>query len=115
MINTGVLHLCDDGVWLWESNKGDVKYMYGTLMQSTSLKDKNGKEIFEGDIVKHRTLTNRQLIGIIRKGEHITADGSWCLVSKGFITDIEISSFRVKDLKIEVIGNIYENPELMRR
>ena len=64
------------------------------LMQYTGLTDKNGKEIYEGDIVKWGK--------IIEKVE--MKDGCWSMVL-GTI---------VEEFNLEVIGNIYENPELIK-
>ena len=75
------------------------------LMQYIGLKDKNGKEIFEGDIVK----TNIDLTGIVRFD--IGYYFEW-------ITNNLVSMWN-KDMKVwvewglEIIGNIYENPELL--
>lgn len=80
------------------------------IMQSTGLNDKNEKEIYEGDIVK-RTLdvgfpTERCKNWVIKWG-------SWCYMrysdeNNGF-------GFDAIDARTncEVIGNIYENPELL--
>ena len=75
------------------------------LMQCTGIKDRNGKEIYDGDIVK----TNIDLMGIVRFD--IGYYFEW-------ITDSLVSMWN-KDMKVwlewglEVIGNIYENPELL--
>lgn len=75
------------------------------LMQCTDIKDRNEKEIYEGDIVK----TNIDLMGIVRFD--IGYYFEW-------ITDSLVSMWN-KDVKVwlewglEVIGNIYENPELL--
>ena len=73
------------------------------LMQYTGLKDKNGKEIYEGDIVK---LSNGKVSQI-----SYVYDGWWF---DGYDNDI-IWEDRKNDFRhIEVIGNIYENPELLK-
>ena len=88
------------------------------LMQFTGLKDKNGKEIFEGDIVKlNEHYDYDSLIP-----EHIVIvkflEGSWALVHKeirGTVGYIDELHSNVINDRIEVIGNIYENPELLEK
>jgi hypothetical protein len=70
------------------------------LMQSTGLADRNGKEIFEGDVVE---LFNE-------KRKIRWADGSWYFVDREGDGDHVFFFHR----HMEVIGNIYENPELMK-
>ena len=84
-----------------------------TIMQSTGLFDKNGKEIFEGDI-----LTDGYTTGDIRNHPTLgfyTVDES---SKEGYLSDtVGIEDFEeAKEFmrnSIEVIGNIYENPELL--
>lgn len=87
----------------------DEKY----LMQFTGLKDKNGKEIFEGDIVRYilgkNTFTevityNKDLAGFGFLS--ISIDDDYVFTLGELIENLDLSS-------IEVIGNIYENPELL--
>lgn len=74
------------------------------LMQYTGLKDKNGKEIFEGDIVR-----------IVDKNYWVEWNRYvWAFNSKTHYKPF--SSYddnTLEELIIEVIGNIHENPELL--
>lgn len=77
------------------------------LMQSTGLKDKNGKEIFEGDIVDYK---GRKAV--------IKWHGSYASFIYRFVDELNKRSAEwyplyLAYLKCEVIGNIYENPELL--
>lgn len=82
------------------------------LMQSTGLKDKNGKEIFEGDI-----LTTGERTGVVKN--HRTL-GFYVNDARGdnwwFGGDVDLADFEdfTRDVaeKIEILGNIHENPEL---
>jgi len=77
------------------------------VMQFTGLKDKNGKEIYEGDVIKR----DWKLDGSLNEGEDIFVcelkDQRWL-----HRIDIEEWSDIFED-RDEVIGNIYENPELL--
>ena len=69
------------------------------LMQYVGCKDKNNKEIYEGDIVK-----TKEHIGQI-----IYSKGVFFIDVKG---DFYLRIYNVSEF-MEVIGNIYENPELL--
>ena len=67
------------------------------LMQYTGLKDKNGTEIYEGDIVD------------VVNGITVVTYDDGCFRAK-----LNGSNYRLSGWKsVEVIGNIYENPELL--
>jgi uncharacterized phage protein (TIGR01671 family) len=87
------------------------------LMQFTGLHDKNGKEIWEGDIVKFgETYGDDEFLNpTIHK---VTWGGSYPAFDLKPSTDMEINTFSLVydgagDSAIEVIGNIYENPDLL--
>ena len=85
------------------------------LMQSTGLVDKNGKEIFDGDIVRTTRFLGRadeiggfyeyekDYVGVVK-----VLEGSW-------VIDTGIVAVRLWSEidESEVLGNIYENPELL--
>ena len=76
------------------------------LMQYTELKDKNNKEIYEGDIVK---LRNNHGLGVVKYYDEWGAFVVEYVKSKPLV--VLGMSYYKED--IEVIGNIYENPELL--
>lgn len=86
----------------------DERGMVLELMQSTGLKDKNGVEIFEGDIVKN--IRN----GISRKVYWDTYCASFHLSKRGKQeSNVDYWSLSNPKWNYEVIGNIYENPEVL--
>ena len=75
-----------------------------SIGQSTGLFDVNKKEIFEGDIVKY-TLYNKSVLYEVKYNNSTL---SWQLSNK---LENENISFAFKS-RLEVIGNVYENPEI---
>ena len=83
------------------------------LMQSTGLKDKYGKEIFEGDIITN----GKDIVHVIKRHETF---GFYTLIDgREIFLGNEMSIEKLeKDVEefskvAEIIGNIYENPELL--
>lgn len=73
------------------------------LMQYTGLKDINGKEIYEGDILKK----NEDILEVIWGRQR----AGW----RGKVIKRSNYGWKIMEniFKVEVIGNIYENPELL--
>lgn len=81
------------------------------LMQSTGLKDKNGKEIFEGDVVRMRNPRDRRQIGMFQV-VRVANSPMLGLLDKKLTTEI-FNLYEHMRNYYEVKGNIYENPELL--
>jgi len=85
------------------------------LMQYTGLKDKNGKEIYEGDIVEYNDFNSLRTGGHaedkIIVGKVVFSCGMWMVEENNCGHDLYEGL--VNDEELEIIGNIYENPELL--
>ena len=81
------------------------------LMQSTGLLDKNGKEIFEGDIVQFEDCYTETDFLYVNTGIVEWSQGSFTITNRDSVEmgDLLDGEF----LDVTIIGNVYENPELL--
>ena len=92
-------HYCKD---LERDTDKYLKLKNCEIMQYTGLKDRNGKEIYEGDIVEAIRYDGLAVTGVVG-----FRDCSF-VISTGYQT-----IYTWMDYQIEIIGNIHENPELL--
>ena len=111
----------EDHLWSWDDvNNSDT----GWLMQYTGLKDKNGKEIYEGDVIR---VFDTNIGCEVCSEDLLHDDDTYCdnhvcdqevKFNCGWFCEEEIGDFcpplNYEYLELEIIGNIYENPELIK-
>lgn len=104
-----IIHLAE----VHSNGKGDHKRWYSTveLMQSTGLKDKNGVEIYEGDIVELKYPYDKR---IKTKGSIVWDSDKSCFGINMKETTERYELYRITAGNyLAVIGNVHQNPELL--
>lgn len=122
MRDVAVLHFTKNGktnfieYWKTPSELKSYHVRNLVLMQSTGLKDKNGVDIFDGDVVQaEQYLTTTipvRINGIVKYSNKYTM---FYLDNGSERHDLYMQSLGGSIYNFEIIGNIYENPELLER
>lgn len=108
----GSLCIDSDGMFISESGcYGWSEVDAETIGQFTGLTDKNGKEIYEGDIIQ-----DNNGIGVIMWFQTSWGIASYAYGYDGLKSYTAVDSFYSKETKEwTVIGNIHDNPELLTK
>ena len=106
-------YLSDKNYIYYKSLEGEFLVDENTICQYTGLNDKNGKKIFEGDVVKD----SAGVCGEVKFGLY-AAGFSIPDTNQGFYIEFPEESLYRKELgywenKVVVIGNIYDSPKLL--
>ena len=96
----------------WRDFENCETYNDAVLMQSTGLKDKNGKEIYEGDIVKFSDCDDDAYVTPVVWDKNYACFGV-SFSGKYPISFDYLEEFYTELKDIEVVGNIWEDGELL--
>ncbi len=112
MFPVGIIDYSIQSVYIEEPNEMYCERDFDDveLMQSTGLRDKNGREIYEGDVVRYECCFESYVEEVIYDDKHCNF-GTIDKDEKAFSFDALISDFDVDCF--EVVGNKYENLELL--
>jgi uncharacterized phage protein (TIGR01671 family) len=108
---------------MWNENSIDfIGYCLGRpheydVMQFTGLHDKNGKEIYEGDVVRQVPLTGEQRRPYYSTGvvAYRDTEAQFVVEEKAGYALTNLRTFGVTTGEAEIIGDIYSKPELITK
>ena len=95
-----------------KSLEGEFLVDEDTICQYTGLTDKNGKKIFEGDIVRYGEVCGEVKFGLHESNWQIGKynQGFFVTFPKEYLLRNELGYWRNKSV---VVGNVFDNPELL--
>lgn len=109
MFPVGIIDCSIQAVYIEEPNGLDSRRNFDEieLMQSTGLKDKNGKKIYDGDVLK---TSDGELAKVVWNKEL----ACWEAEFLSEIVDLsEVADVKSNRSDCEIVGNIYENTEFL--
>ena len=95
----------------------DPKHETTVIQQFTGTYDKNGKEIYEGDILKVSKYEISRNDDDLKIRDYVICEVIWFTVNPGFGLQHKHMVYRfyyTYEVAGEVVGNIFENPELLK-
>lgn len=102
-------YLSDENYIYDKSLEGEFLIDEDTICQYTGLTDKNGKKIFEGDILRHADETILKTVWNDRK----YGFAAQCVKGSVLLKDCKWGLWEFESDEVEVIGNVFDNPELL--
>lgn len=102
-------YLSDKNYIYDKSLEGEFLVDEDTICQYTGLTDKNGKKIFEGDILRHADETILKTVWNDRK----YGFAAQCVKGSVLLKDCKWGLWEFESDEVEVIGNVFDNPELL--
>ena len=99
-----------DRYWIIQAYLGETLVIPETVGQCTGLRDKNGKLIFEGDLLRFTNTDNEQSI---YKVFYDDVYAGWRIQEIGCLWLDEMNGWESSREYFELIGSAYDNPELL--